>query len=208
MSEILTLQDLHARTASYSYLLCVDLEATCDEVLESEAPRKLVVKPEEMEIIEVGMVVLDLRSLTKIDSFQRYVRPTLHPQLTTFCRELTSIQQADVDGAETFARVAEEAASVLFRYPNAAWASWGQYDADQLEADAVRAGCKTAFSTLDHFDVEEIHRKVFARPSMGLKLAVETLGLNWSGCYHRGIDDAENLANVVVHLLADARHPS
>ena len=208
MSENLTLQELDARTAVYDYLLCVDLEATCDEVLEPEAPRALVVMPDEMETIEVGMVVLDLRTLNKIGSFQRYVRPTLHPQLTPFCIKFTSIQQVDVDAAETFGRVAEEVATFLARYPTAAWASWGHYDADQLDADAARSGCITAFSALEYFDVEEIHRNAFASPSMGLRLAAETLGLGWSGRYHRGIDDAENLANVVACLLTQARRSS
>jgi inhibitor of KinA sporulation pathway (predicted exonuclease) len=52
-----------------------------------------------METLEIGLVVIDLESLEIVDEFQRFVRPQINPILTDFCKKLTSIQQADVDGA-------------------------------------------------------------------------------------------------------------
>ena len=52
-----------------------------------------------METLEIGLVVIDLESLEIVDEFQRFVRPQINPTLTDFCKKLTSIQQADVDGA-------------------------------------------------------------------------------------------------------------
>ena len=106
--------------APYRYLYCVDLEATCDEVGVHESPRSLVVVPDQMETIEIGLVVIDFESLVIVDEFQRFVRPQINPTLTPFCKKLTSIQQVDVDGALTYQEVGEELRTVTTRYPNAA----------------------------------------------------------------------------------------
>ena len=137
------LQAIQNLLAPYRYLYCVDLEATCDELEESESARKLVVVPDQMETIEIGLVVIDLESLEIVDEFQRFVRPQINPTLTDFCKKLTSIQQADVDGARTYQEVGEELRTFAGRYPNAAWVSWGDYDARQLERDAGFAGCRS-----------------------------------------------------------------
>ncbi|WP_164659233.1 3'-5' exonuclease, partial [Pseudomonas viridiflava] len=84
----------------YQYLLCIDLEATCDEDAKpGEPPRHLIVPREDMEAIEIGLAVVDLSSLQLVDQFQSFIRPSLHPVLTDFCRRLTTIKQSDVDGA-------------------------------------------------------------------------------------------------------------
>jgi 3'-5' exoribonuclease 1 len=81
------LQTIQNLLAPYRYLYCVDLEATCDELEESESARKPVVVPDQMETIEIGLVVIDLESLEIVDEFQRFVRPQINPTLTDFCRE-------------------------------------------------------------------------------------------------------------------------
>jgi len=96
-AKLLHLQSIQNLLARYHYLYCVDLEATCDEIGESESPRPLTVVPDQMETIEIGLVVIDLESLEIVDEFQRYVRPQINPTLSDFCTKLTSIQQADVD---------------------------------------------------------------------------------------------------------------
>lgn len=107
-AKLLHLQAIQNLLAPYRYLYCVDLEATCDEAEKSGTPRQLVVIPDQMETIEIGLVVIDLESLEIVDEFQRFVRPQITPILTAFCKKLTSIQQADVDGARTYQEVGDE----------------------------------------------------------------------------------------------------
>lgn len=133
-AKFLHLQAIHNLLAQYRYLYCVDLEATCDEVGKSESPRPLTVVPDQMETIEVGLVVLDLETLEIVDEFQRFVRPQINPTLTDFCRRLTSIQQADVDGGLAYREVGEELRTFGASYPNAAWASWVTTMRDSLSA--------------------------------------------------------------------------
>ncbi|MNC20752.1 hypothetical protein D3C75_687150 [compost metagenome] len=50
------LQAIQNLLAPYRYLYCVDLEATCDEIGQSESPRPLVVAPDQMETIEIERI--------------------------------------------------------------------------------------------------------------------------------------------------------
>jgi len=78
-------------------LLVVDLEATCSD--DGSVPKH------EMEIIEIGAVLVESAGLRPVAEFQSFVRPGLHPRLTPFCTELTTIRQSDVDDAPLFPEV-------------------------------------------------------------------------------------------------------
>ncbi|NWA41095.1 exonuclease domain-containing protein [Pseudomonas reactans] len=196
------LQAIQNLLAPYRYLYCVDLEATCDEVGESESPRQLAVVSAQMETIEIGLVVVDLETLEIVDEFQRFVRPQINPILTDFCKQLTSIQQADVDSAGTYVEVGEELGAFLAQYPNAAWASWGDYDARQLERDAGFAACPSLLEGLPHFNARKWHADLHDNRPKSLKQTVESLCLVWQGTYHRGIDDARNVASIVKEMFS------
>lgn len=201
-AKLLHLQATQNLLAPYRYLYCVDLEATCDEVDKSESTRPLAILPDQMETIEIGLVVIDLESLEVVDEFQRFVRPLINPTLTVFCTKLTSIQQADVDGARTYQEVGDELRIFAESYPNAAWASWGDYDARQLERDAALAGCPSLLEGLPHFNARKWHAGLYDDRPKSLKQTVEWMGLGWQGTYHRGIDDARNVATIVIEMLA------
>ncbi|KMN16969.1 3'-5' exonuclease [Pseudomonas weihenstephanensis] len=200
-AKLLHLQSIQNLLAPYRYLYCVDIEATCDEVDDSESPRPLAVAPDQMETIEIGLVVIDLESLEIVDEFQHFVRPQMHPTLTAFCKKLTSIQQADVDGARTYQEIGDELRTFAASYPNAAWASWGDYDARQLERDAGLAGCPSLLEGLPRFNARKWHAGLYDDRPKGLKQTVESLGLEWQGTYHRGIDDARNVACIIKEML-------
>jgi inhibitor of KinA sporulation pathway (predicted exonuclease) len=195
------LQAIQNLLAPYRYLYCVDLEATCDEVGESESPRPPAVVPEQMETIEIGLVVIDLETLEVVDEFQRFVRPQINSVLTNFCKQLTSIQQEDVDAAGTNVEVGQELGAFIARYPNAAWASWGDYDARQLERDAGFGACPSLLEGLPHFNARKWHAGLYDNRPKSLKQTLESLGLVWMGTYHHGIDDARNVASIVKEML-------
>ena len=201
-AKLLHLQSIQNLLAPYRYLYCVDLEATCDEAEKSESPRPLKVPPDQMETIEIGLVVIDLETLEVVDEFQRFVRPQINPILTDFCKKLTSIQQADVDSASTYKEVGQELKAFVTLYSNAAWVSWGDYDARQLERDAGFAACPSLLEGLPHFNARKWHAGLYDNRPISLKETVEALGLVWHGTYHRGIDDARNVASIVKEMLA------
>jgi inhibitor of KinA sporulation pathway (predicted exonuclease) len=73
------------------------------------------------------------------------------------------------------------------RYPNAAWASWGDYDARQLERYAGLAGCPSLLEGLPHFNAMKWQAGLYDNRLKGLTQTVESMGLVWQGAYHRGI---------------------
>ena len=156
-----------------------------------------MVIPDKMDTIEIGLVVIDLESLEILDEFQRFVRPQINPTLTDFCTKLTSIQPADVDGARTHQKVGEELRTSAASYPNAAWASWGDF-----ERDAGVAECPSLLEGLPHFNARKWHAGLYDYRPKSLTRTVESLGLIWLGTYHRGIDGTRNVASIVKEMLS------
>ena len=87
------------------------------------------------------------------------------------------------------------------QYPDTAWASWGDYDARQLERGAEFAACPSLLEGLPHFNARKWHAGLYDNRPKSLKQTVESLGLVWQGIYHRGIDDARNVASIVKEML-------
>lgn len=175
-------------------ILVIDLEASCDDG--DKLPG------DEMEMIEVGAVwaTLDGRSLAE---FQALVRPVLHPLLTPFCRQLTDITQADVDGAPLFPEVAARLASFaqLHQGEGATWGSWGQYDAKQLARDCARHGIANPLASFAHINLKRQFAKTRKIKEVGMARALQMVGLPLDGSHHRGLDDARNIAKLLPYSL-------
>ncbi len=171
-------------------MLVIDLEATCDEGDGLPAI--------DMEIIEIGAVWATAEG-TVLDTFQALVRPVLRPQLTPFCRQLTNIQQADVDGAELFPVVAARLASFAQRHqaPGATWGSWGQFDAKQLARDCERHGIDSPLAAFEHVNLKRRFAKARKIKEVGMARALQMVGLPLDGAHHRGLDDARNIAKLL-----------
>lgn len=205
------MKELIELTQPYRYLLCVDLEATCNELPEGLTDEEVKSYPGavpvgEMETIEVGAVVVDTwNDDVVVAEFCRFVKPILHPKLTPFCTELTTITQDQVDQAEGYEAVsgAMEAFLKPFLADGVMWGSWGAYDLKQLAQDAALHGCKPMLGDLEHTNLKKWHWKALSCRAMGLKNAVLDLGLLWTGQHHRAISDAQNLAGVFRKLRAE-----
>ncbi|MEZ4984707.1 MAG: 3'-5' exonuclease [Saprospiraceae bacterium] len=169
-----------------------DIEATCWEG-----------RPPSMtpETIEIGAVKMDAYGDVH-GTFQRFIKPVLHPQLSLFCRQLTNISQVDINRARTFPDVINEFQDWIDIWEeDYLLCSWGQFDQRLFRQDC----------TLHHLDDEwtdphinlkqqytEIKKLSKAR---GLKKAVEIEGFEWQGDHHRALDDARNLAAIFRKYL-------
>jgi 3'-5' exoribonuclease 1 len=176
-----------------TYYLVVDLEATCDDL--GAVPRH------ESETIEIGAVLVDGRTLRAVGELMTFVRPVLHPDLTPFCTRLTTIEQADVDAAPGFPQAAARLAAFGHE---ALFCSWGNYDRNQLAADAARHAIAPPLPG-PHWNLKDAFSRVRgSRRRFGTMRALETLGLEPTGTHHRGIDDARNIARTLPYLLGRA----
>jgi inhibitor of KinA sporulation pathway (predicted exonuclease) len=169
--------------------LVVDLEATCDD--RNTIPRG------ENETIEMGAVLVDGASLKIIAEQTVFVRPILHPDLTPFCTQLTSIQQHQVDDALSFP---EAIARLVAFGTRALFCSWGNYDRNQLAADCALHDIPMPF--VDHWNLKEAYAyRAGSRRGLGTLAALRRLGLEFEGTHHRGIDDARNIARMLPYIL-------
>jgi inhibitor of KinA sporulation pathway (predicted exonuclease) len=124
----------------------------------------------------------------------------IKPQRSTispFCAELTSITPEMVAQGMLF----NEACSLLRRDYGALdliWISWGKDDRRMFEEQCRSFKVTYPFST-QHIDL----RRLFAvrQRQVGLLAALESIGLNYEGTAHRGIDDAYNTARLLAALI-------
>jgi inhibitor of KinA sporulation pathway (predicted exonuclease) len=179
-------------TISYVVL---DLEATCWQK---------GTRPDRMETIEIGAVRLDPDTfLPQEDTFSRFVRPTVEPELSEFCTELTGITQTDVNSAGTFPEVFRDFMAWLGE-AEITLCTWGAYDVGQLKVDCRRHG----ISFPDRFENYINLKKRFAASHdikpCGMKHALRILNIPLEGRHHRGIDDAKNIAKIAADLLKEA----
>ncbi len=178
---------------SYQYFLVIDLEATCSS--------KKEIAPQEMEIIEIGAVMVEAKNLNILSEFQTFIKPVRHPILTEFCTELTSITQEQIDKAPDYQEAIAIFKQWLYQYSNFIFGSWGDYDRKQFQQDSdfhqlpypISSGhinLKKLFSTNQGF-----------KNRYGMAQALKLAGIKLEGTHHRGIDDAKNIAQLMPYIL-------
>jgi inhibitor of KinA sporulation pathway (predicted exonuclease) len=181
--------------------IVVDLEGTC--WIPEEHQQLAADQRNECEIIEIGAVALDPDTWEPRGEFRTFVRPRRHPVLSPFCTRLTSITQADVDGAPTFPEAYQAFLGWAEGDLGLVVASWGAWDDRQLRRDAERWGLDAP--RWQGFNV----KRLFARRArgesprggwMGLAAAVTHLGGTFQGSAHRALDDAKNVSWVLARL--------
>lgn len=179
------------------HYIVIDLEATCDD--------GGAVPGREMEIIEIGAVIVHGETFEAIDELGTFVRPVRHPKLTPFCTALTSITQADVDAAPGFAEAMERLSRFMIKHahggPPPRFGSWGNYDKNQFRNDAAYHGVKLPFAG-DHLNIKQAFSDAMGtRKRFGMARALRRLGLPLEGTHHRGIDDARNIAKLLPYAV-------
>lgn len=155
------------------------------------------------ETIEIGAVKVN--EYSEIESrFDKFIKPTVNPILSGFCKKLTSISQQDVNKSPIFPVVIQEFQDwVGIDENNFLLMSWGKYDKNQLYQDCRMHKCSTDW--LDNFVnlKKEYSRFKNLSHDLGLKKAVKFEGFEFTGIHHRAISDAENLAKIFVKYFKE-----
>ncbi len=175
------------------YKMVVDLEATC--WANNEFPRY------EMEIIEIGAVLLDSENKT-VSTFQTFVKPTVHPLLTDFCKELTTITQDQVDTAPSFNIAMTSFLNWVHEYVIVFYDfySWGDFDKNIISRQAKQLNYKNPKLDVllsNHFNLKQIFADRNGVKPMGVSSALKFKGLKFENQQHRAIYDAINIAKLI-----------
>ena len=153
-------------------------------------------------------MLVDAATLTKVDEFRALVRPTERPTLTRFCTELTSITQADVDGADALPEVlgrfeAWAATHGLRDAPAAALpVTCGDWDLEKmLPVECRRKGLAVPAVLRSWCNVKRpFAAQTGQTKAPGMAGMLTALGLPLVGHHHLGIDDSRNIAAIVCEL--------
>lgn len=153
------------------------------------------------EVIEIGAVKMNGYGEI-VEKFCRFIRPVANPILSSFCRELTSITQEQVNRADKFESVVEDFQDWIDIFEeNYLLCSWGNFDKIALERDSERHDMDFGWLS-EHINIKRQYQELKQlKNPRGLRKAVEKEGFDFTGTPHRGISDAENLAKVFGKYL-------
>lgn len=178
-------------------VLVIDIESTCWDDGEVQ-PRDAI-----SEIIEIGIAVVNTKQLKIVSNDSILVRPQ-RSKVSKFCNKLTTLTQEQVDQGITFQEAMKKLRSD-FDSGNRTFVSWGDYDRKMFERNCKdynvqypfgprHMNLKNSFTILHGLDREP-----------GMDTALEHLKLKLDGTHHRGVDDARNIANIMLHTLKKFR---
>ncbi|WP_216327476.1 3'-5' exonuclease [Deinococcus aestuarii] len=169
----------------------IDVEATC---WEGEPP-----PGQHNEIIEIGVCVLDLGTLERVEKRSLLVRPE-HSEVSGFCIQLTGLTPEEVASGLPF----WEACEVLrrdFQSASRPWASWGDYDRRQFERQC-EGDVPYPFGA-GHTNAKGVYAAGYGLKRAGMVRALRHAGLPLEGIHHRGADDAWNIAALIARMVRD-----
>lgn len=174
------------------HFVLFDLEATCWPAFTPGVTQ---------EIIEIGALSMD--RLGRVDGqFQRLVKPMMHPWLSPYCKNLTGIQQEDVDKARNFPQVWMDFEDWLLEKDDFALVSWGAVDERLILQDLKYHRLEDGVVDGRFYDLKKIYKEVFRMPEkIGLAAALRREGLELVGNTHRALDDARNLARIFLRHI-------
>ena len=172
-------------------VIVFDLEATCEKD-DRNYPK---------EIIEIGAVD------NNGNEFDKFVKPIARPKLTEFCKNLTTINQSNIDNADRFPQVYKEFLQFIQKGnpETITLFSWGAYDKRQLlndlELNNVTEGKNLILQ--NHQNLKEyFHDKKGYWPK-GMKRVLKELHLPLDGTHHRGIDDSKNIMKIYKNITEE-----
>lgn len=171
-----------------THFIILDLEATCWENRNTQPN----------EIIEIGaLAVNDQKEI--LGEFTRFVKPKVHPFLSDFCTQLTTITQDQVDEADHFPEVLSNFQNWILSFGDDYWlCSWGYYDKTQLIKDCQLHSLSTEWLQ-NHISLKHQYAQIkkLNRP-VGMPGALKTEKIPLEGIHHRGIDDARNITQIFL----------
>lgn len=178
-------------------ILIYDLEATCWEDREKTK--------NEGEIIEIGVVPLDLRDMElRHDLGRSWLIKPKRTEISKYCTELTGITQDEInENALPFNEVMNSIRKAYSKdHP---CSGWGWYDYWKLNSACSENNIDFPFNRV-YQDLKMLYALLTGRTKpAGLKEAISEQGLKFLGDQHRALNDAMNTGDLICHTLKKAK---
>lgn len=174
-------------------VLFVDTEATCwDNISRKE-------QQERRELIEVGMVKVDLKTNTIVDK-ENYLVKNQKSEISEYCYNLTGISQDLIDREGLYIGRAMKLINQRFAPKNKTWFTWGSFDYNFLLSESNKNNIEFIFNdnVINLADLYAMFKGL--NRSKGLQKAINHLNVEVNGPKHRALPDAEATAGVFLKL--------
>ncbi|XP_067673723.1 ERI1 exoribonuclease 2-like [Haliotis asinina] len=192
----------------FSYLVVLDFESTCwqDGKFRTQ------------EIIEFPAVLCNTRTGQIESEFHHYVQPQEQPVLSDFCKRLTGITQEQVEqGIPLFLCLRKfshwlnqikQEKNIVFSEEEegarATFVTWSDWDLGVcLLYEARRKQLPRPPEMNSWIDLRATYRKFYGRKPHGLNGALQSVGIEFEGREHSGVDDARNTARLAWRMMRD-----
>lgn len=180
------------------FLNVVDVEATC---WEGKNP-----PGQPMEIIEIGLCVLDTQTLERVAKHSILVRPE-RSTVSEFCTQLTTLTPEQVATGISFAEACE-LLRTEFHADSRPWASWGDYDRKQFERQCAATEVPYPFGSKHTNAKVAFSAARGTQHKYGMAGALKAAELPLVGTHHRGDDDAWNIAALIIDMMKQNGWPA
>lgn len=181
-------------------LIVVDVESTCWEKASQHERMQI------SEIIEIGVCVLDLQTLSIGENESILVKP-LQSTISEYCTQLTSltpemVEENGISFEDACSRMREK-----YQTNHRAWASWGDYDRRQFDRQCSRKEQAAIYPFgPSHMNIKNLFAVTMGlQREVGMSEALKLLKMDLEGTHHRGVDDARNIAKIARHILQITR---
>ncbi|NYF53966.1 3'-5' exonuclease [Tunturiibacter gelidoferens] len=149
------------------------------------------------EIIEIGLVEMDIGTLEIIQESSYFIRPKRW-EISTKCTQITGITKEDIRSAKTLAEVLP-VITEKFRPARKPCCTWGG-DVPVIAKTCASLGLISPF--VRPIDLCTIFQGIFVtREQISLGDAVRMLDLEFDGVPHGALPDARNTARVHASIL-------
>lgn len=172
--------------------LFIDLECTCDNGNPD-------FNREDMEIIEIGCYLVDPTLENILLKYSAFVKPTVNQTLTDFCKKLTTIQQDQVDSANTLDFVINDLSTQLDKHGEYIFHSWGGFDHRQIGRELKRKNLENPILS-EVNDFKDTYKEKTGFKGRGMMKALNFLKLEFEGTQHRAVCDAWNLLRIAKKI--------
>jgi inhibitor of KinA sporulation pathway (predicted exonuclease) len=153
------------------------------------------------EVIEIGVVEMDLQTLEITHESSHFVRPKRW-EISDRCTELTGITKDDIKDARPFPEVLASLTEE-FSPSKALCCTWGN-DAGLIASTCQAHGLKTPLRYL--LDLARLFEGLFLlKQTASLRSAVDMLDLEFDGVPHGALVDARNTARVHAAVIRRMR---
>lgn len=179
-------------TRSLDLIMVVDVESTCWP--QGEKP-----EGQNSEIIEIGVCPISVKLRKTYQARQILIRP--QSTVSKFCTDLTGWTNEDLVDAGSYADAVQILTKDLDTKQHV-WASYGDYDRKMFEKESSWNHCTYPFGSR-HINVKTLFALRFGlQCEVGMDKALHIAGLELKGQHHKGIDDAKNIAQLLIETLA------